>query len=147
MQDVLRLLYLWFRYGDLRAVCNALQRGFESIPIDIWLSVIPQIIARLHIGKMKIRTLIHDLLVKVGRAHPQSLIFPLTVASKSPNVIRKKSAQTLLDQIRRHDAQLVDQGEMVSKELLRVAILWHEMWYEALIEASRLFWAPAKVNC
>ena len=33
---------------------------------------------------------------------------------------------------------------MVSKELLRVAILWHEMWYEALIEASRLFWDKSR---
>ena len=144
LQDVLRLLYLWFRYGDLKSVSQALLGGFETISIDIWLSVIPQIIARLHIGNTKIRALIHGLLVKVGKAHPQSLIFPLTVASKSPNIIRKKSAKSLLDKIRFYNPVLVEQGEMVSKELLRVAILWHEMWYEALIEASRLFWDKSR---
>ena len=30
---------------------------------------------------------------------------------------------------------------MVSKELLRVTILWHKMWHEALSEASRIFWS------
>ena len=28
---------------------------------------------------------------------------------------------------------------MVSEELIRVAILWHEMWHEHLEEASRLY--------
>jgi len=28
---------------------------------------------------------------------------------------------------------------MVSEELIRVAILWHEMWHEYLEEASRLY--------
>ena len=63
---------------------------------------------------------------------------------KSPNIIRKKSAKSLLDKIRFYNPILVEQGEMVSKELLRVAILWHEMWYEALIEASRLFWDKSR---
>ena len=28
---------------------------------------------------------------------------------------------------------------MVSRELIRVAILWHEMWHDGLEEASRLY--------
>lgn len=28
---------------------------------------------------------------------------------------------------------------LVSEELIRVAILWHEMWHEGLEEASRLY--------
>ena len=31
------------------------------------------------------------------------------------------------------------QALVVSQELIRVAILWHEMWHEALEEASRLY--------
>ena len=34
---------------------------------------------------------------------------------------------------------LVDQAALVSSELIRVAILWHEMWHEGLEEASRLY--------
>lgn len=30
---------------------------------------------------------------------------------------------------------------VVSRELIRVAILWHELWHEALEEASRLFFS------
>ena len=41
--------------------------------------------------------------------------------------------------MREHSSILVEQALLVSKELIRVAILWHEMWHEALEEASRLY--------
>jgi FKBP12-rapamycin complex-associated protein len=44
-----------------------------------------------------------------------------------------------LSKIREHSETLVNQSLMVSDELIRVAILWHEQWYEALEEASRLY--------
>lgn len=33
----------------------------------------------------------------------------------------------------------------VSQELIRMAILWHEMWHEALEEASRLYFGESNV--
>lgn len=41
---------------------------------------------------------------------------------------------------------LVHQALMVSDELLRVAILWHELWHEALEEASRLYFGENNVK-
>jgi FKBP12-rapamycin complex-associated protein len=38
-----------------------------------------------------------------------------------------------------HSPVIVMQALLVSKELIRVAILWHEMWHEGLEEASRLY--------
>ena len=35
---------------------------------------------------------------------------------------------------------------MVSQELIRVAILWHEMWHEGLEEASRLYFGERNVD-
>ncbi len=40
--------------------------------IDTWLLVIPQIIARIHTHNTDVRKLIHNLLVKIGRHHPQA---------------------------------------------------------------------------
>ncbi len=34
---------------------------------------------------------------------------------------------------------MIEQAEMVSHELIRVAVLWHELWYEGLEDASRQF--------
>lgn len=41
--------------------------------------------------------------------------------------------------MREHSPVIVEQALVVSQELIRVAILWHEMWHEALEEASRLY--------
>lgn len=34
----------------------------------------------------------------------------------------------------------------MSTELIRVAILWHEMWHEALEEASRLYFGDHNIE-
>jgi hypothetical protein len=57
----------------------ALVDGFNSISIDTWLDVIPQLIARIHTPQPPIRRLIHELLTRVGRAHPQVGYFDLSV--------------------------------------------------------------------
>lgn len=44
-----------------------------------------------------------------------------------------------MDRMREHSPVIVEQALVVSRELIRVAILWHEMWHEGLEEASRLF--------
>ena len=49
----------------------ALQEGFQLVSIDTWLVVIPQIIARIHTNNPTVRQLIHQLLVKIGKYHPQ----------------------------------------------------------------------------
>ena len=64
-------------------------------------------------------------------------MYPLTVAAKSSNPLRRAAANKILSKIREHDAVLVGQALMASDELIRVAILWHEQWHEGLEEASR----------
>ena len=43
LQDILRLLTLWFNHGSAPDVEAALQEGFENVSIDTWLVVIPQV--------------------------------------------------------------------------------------------------------
>jgi FKBP12-rapamycin complex-associated protein len=42
-----------------------------------------------------------------------------------------------MQQMEQFAPRLVQQATLVSDELIRCAILWHEMWHEALEEASR----------
>ena len=146
LQDTLRLLTLWFQYGYQQDVNTAIGEGFESVTIDTWLQVIPQLIARIHIPSPNVRRLIHQLIADVGKEHPQALVYSLTVASKSQSANRKKAALTILDKMRSHSPLLVEQALLVSQELIRVAILWHEMWYEGLEEASRLYFGDQNVD-
>lgn len=139
LQDTLRLLTLWFAYGGHAEVSNALAEGFHSVSIDTWLEVVPQLIARIQQPDPVVRHSIHQLIMDVGKAHPQALVYPLTVAAKSQGTRRQRSALTLMENMKSHSAKLVTQAEIVSQELIRVAVLWHELWHEALEEASRVY--------
>ncbi len=54
--------------------------------------VCPQIIARIHTNNATVRQLIHSLLVKIGKHHPQALMYPLLVATKSQSQGRRAAA-------------------------------------------------------
>lgn len=139
LQDTLRLLTLWLNFGGVEEVATAIQEGLQMVKVDTWLDVIPQLISHIHQPDPVVSHSLLGLLSDLGRAHPQALVYPLTVAIKSESVSRQKAALTIIDKMRAHSSTLVDQADMVSTELIRVSVLWHEMWYEALEDASRAY--------
>lgn len=147
LQDTLRLLTLWFTHGGSSEVNTAVTDGFANVSVDTWLEVIPQLIARINQPNRRVQQSVHNLLADVGRAHPQALVYPLTVAMKSwKNSRRSRSAAQIMDSMRQHSAILVAQAETVSHELIRVAVLWHELWHEGLEEASRLYFGDQNIE-
>ncbi|XP_035824600.1 serine/threonine-protein kinase mTOR isoform X2 [Aplysia californica] len=146
LQDTLRLLTLWFDYGQWPEVYDMMSEGVTSIQIDNWLQVIPQLIARIDTPRSLVQRLVHQLLIDIGKAHPQALIYPLTVASKSNSPLRQAAANKILKSMCERSQNLVAQAMLVSEELIRVAILWHELWHEGLEEASRLYFGDRNVR-
>lgn len=146
LQDTLRLLTLWFDYGQCSTVHDAIVEGIQLIEKNTWLQVIPQLIARIDTPRALVSRLIHNLLIEIGKTHPQALIYPLTVASKSTSTARRAAANKILKPMSEHWPVLVKQAFMASEELIRVAILWHEMWHEGLEEASRLFFGEGDIE-
>lgn len=147
LQDTLRLLTLWLGHGGYSEVNSAVTEGFTRVSVDTWLEVIPQLIARINQPNKRVQQSVHHLLADVGRAHPQALVYPLTVAMKSwQGSRRSRSAAQIMDSMRQHSAKLVEQAELVSHELIRVAVLWHELWHEGLEEASRLYFVVHNIE-
>ncbi|KAJ6532453.1 kinase-like domain-containing protein [Mycena capillaripes] len=138
LPDTLRLLILWFKLGAHDKISHGIASGFSMVKIDTWLPAHyypskltrpTQIIARIpHEHPRNI----NNLLTEVGKSHPQALIYPLTVESKSPS--------------EEQGAPIVEQARIVSCELSRVAILWHELWHEGLKEVSRLYAASNRAG-
>lgn len=146
LQDTLRLLTLWFTHGGDHEVNTVVTEGFTSVNIDTWLAVTPQLIARINQPNIRVRGSVHRLLAEVGKTHPQALVYPLTVAMKSNVTRRSQSASNIMESMRQHSAKLVEQADLVSHELIRVAVLWHELWHEGLEEASRLYFGDSNVE-
>ena len=145
-QDMLNLLTCLFRYGEQASIAELVRECVATVTIDTWLGVLPQLLARIHIKSPPIRTVLNKLLVRLGAKHPQALIYPLSVLLKSPVNERKVAAELLMNSLRSHSSALVEEALMVSSELIRVAILWREIWHEGLEEASRLYYAESNVD-
>ena len=139
LQDALRLLTLWFTFGGIPEATQAMHEGFNLIQIGTWLEVLPQLISRIHQPNQIVSRSLLSLLSDLGKAHPQALVYPLMVAIKSESLSRQKAALSIIEKMRIHSPVLVDQAELVSHELIRMAVLWHEQWYEGLDDASRQF--------
>lgn len=146
MQDMLCILNFWFKYGEHSEVYNALREGLDSVPVDSWLGVLPQLIARIHHEGDLGRGLLHGLLENLGNRHAQALMYPLSVALQSPRMDRKVAAESLLANMRQHSAILIEQSVLVSQELIRIAILWDEEWYSTLEDSSRLYFGDGNVQ-
>lgn len=70
-------------------------------------------IARIHTKEVVIQRMIHSLLVRIGSHHPQALMYPLLVACKSQSSNRRSAATAVMDNLRQHSNQLVQQAQLV----------------------------------
>ena len=145
-QDLLNMLTCLFKYGKVQDIANVINECIGSVAIEAWLGVLPQLLARIHIKDPAIRAVLHPLLIRLGEKHPQALMYPLSVLLNSPATERKASAESLMNSLKKHSSALVEEAQMVSSELIRVAILWLEMWHEGLEEGSRLYFGDNNVS-
>ncbi|KAJ2028280.1 phosphatidylinositol kinase- protein kinase tor1, partial [Coemansia sp. S3946] len=139
LQDTLRLLTAWFNYSQHESVAQAVRDGFSSVSIRTWLQVIPQILARIHIKAEGTSRLIKQLLVEVGKSHPHAILFSLYVAARSDHSKRSQAAKDVLAKLHDLLPEVVRETEVVSRELIRITLLFPEMWQEALDYASKAY--------
>eukprot|EP00760_Papus_ankaliazontas_P006497 PhM_4_TR13063/c0_g1_i1/m.63637/K07203/MTOR, FRAP, TOR; serine/threonine-protein kinase mTOR len=138
MQDVLRILFIWFNHGHNKVLLKEMELGLEKLSLDTWLAVIPQLISRIDIIRTNVRAQIHRLLCRLGAEHPHALIYPLTVCSKSgEDSLRQTAARSVLESVHRAKPVLVEETALISDELIRVAMSWWDRWFEAIENVGR----------
>lgn len=74
LEDTLRLLALWFDKGDVNEVHAVLKDCLKQLPVETWLEVIPQLIARLD-SKDKMVGLVKTVMLDIAKTHPQVFCF------------------------------------------------------------------------
>lgn len=139
LQDLLRLIDLWFNMGDKEEIDKLIHKAFEMIDLDSWLLVIPQLLARVNIIDERIKNSLSFLLRKIGNTHPRALLYPLIVMNKSRSRKRRLASQVILDEMKKKYSTLIDEGSLIIDELNRCALLLHEEWGEAIEESAKLY--------
>ena len=140
LQDILRLIDIWFQNDNNDEIfLNSLNDSFKRIPIDSWLQVIPQLLARVNIKNNLIKKNLIQLLKTIGFSHPWSVIYPLIVMNKSENKIREEISSEILTEMRKKYNTLINECTIIIDELNRSALLLHEKCQEAIEEAAKAY--------
>lgn len=70
LENTLRLLQLWFQYGEYDEVYKLLRENIKGLPVETWLEVIPQLMARLDSSE-RMSSLIKQVIFEVAKSKPQ----------------------------------------------------------------------------
>ena len=142
-QDLLRLLDIFFNSGlknnDLLLLIS---NTLDVIEIEAYLNVIPQLICRFDIKQRKVLEILINILIKIGSAHPQAVIYSFIVMKLSSSKKRKSAAAQILYSICKNNPSiedLVKECEMFINEINKCAMLLHEEWFETLENTSKMY--------
>jgi len=142
-QDLLRLIDIFFSVGDQSEnLLNLISESFNVIDTDAFLNVIPQLLCRFDLKNTKILDVLFNILIKIGLAHPHSIISSLIVMKYSNSKKRKFAANKILSEISHKNynfKKLIDECEIFVTELNKCAMLLHEEWLEVVEEAAKVF--------
>lgn len=122
------MVTLWFRYGEASSVLSEVQHQLRTTPISSWLVAIPQLIARLGTKHAELQGALMELLKRIASQYPHAVIWPLLTASQTRKAEHQGAARVITDYIctMSDGTRLVDQAEMVGRELIRTSISWLE---------------------
>lgn len=138
LQDLLRIIELSFMLEYREEIAKLIEEAIQTIEVETWILVIPQLLARIHNLDSKLNNLLSLLFKKIGYSHPRALIYPLTVMTSSKNKKRRKVAYQFLYHISNKNKTLTNECNLIINELNRCALLLHEEWNEAIEESANL---------
>lgn len=70
LQNTLRLMKIWFRHGNYQPIDDIVREGIDKINLKVWITVIPQLIARIDIKENMIKQLLLDLMERLSQKYP-----------------------------------------------------------------------------
>ena len=143
-QDLLRLIDIFFSSASTNnELLQLIYECFNEIDVDAFLNVIPQLLCRFNINQNNVLSVLVLLLIKIGKAHPRSIILHLIVMKYSNSRRRMSAAIQILKEISKNNdinKKLIEESEMFVKELNNCAILLHEQWSEAIEETTKMYY-------
>lgn len=129
IKAILRLVTVWFRYGESESVLIEAELQLVSTPVSSWLTAVPQLIARLGTQHRELQGVLIGLLKNIASAFPHAIIWPLMTASQS-KAEHQDAARIIMEHIAtmKDGGSLVKQAETIGRELIRVSTSWLEKW-------------------
>lgn len=134
IKALLRLVTIWFRYGESESVLVEVEAQLVNTPTKAWLMAIPQLIARLGTKHKELQGLLIDLLKNIASKFPHAIVWPLFTATQTNKIEHQEAAREIMNYIctMSDGTRLVNQAQMVGRELIRTSLLSAER-YDVLL--------------
>ena len=96
-QDLLRLLDIFFNSGIKNdGLLLSISNTLNIIEVEAYLNVLPQLLCRFDIKDKKVLEILINILIKIGSAHPQAVIYSFIAMKLSSSKKRKSAAGQIL---------------------------------------------------
>ncbi|KAK6159421.1 hypothetical protein DH2020_006735 [Rehmannia glutinosa] len=131
LRAMLYVLHILVNYGvELKDI---LEPALAKVPLLPWQEITPQLFARLssHPDKV-VRMQLEMLLVMLAKLSPWSLIYPTLVDANSLEKEPSEELQKIHGYLNRLYPRLVQDAQLMIKELENVTVLWEELWLGTL---------------
>lgn len=130
IKALLRLVTIWFRYGESESVLVEVEQQLAETSISSWLMALPQLIARLGTLHRPLQTVLINLLENIASQYPHAIIWPLLTATQTRKPEHEDAARVIMRFIctMPDGTKLVQQAQLVGRELIRASMSSLEKW-------------------
>ena len=144
-QDLLRLSDIFFSSGMKNdSLLLNISNTLNVVEVEAYLNILPQLLCRFDIKDKKVLEILISILIKIGSAHPQAVIYSFIVMKLSSSKKRKSAAGQILYSICKNNSSIKDlvrECEMFINEINKCAMLLHEEWFETLENTSKMYYS------
>ncbi|KAF9210203.1 Serine/threonine-protein kinase smg1 [Haplosporangium sp. Z 27] len=129
----LRLLRLLAKHGG--QLYETFHDNLVDINVSPWISIIPQLFARLDHPEKPVQSLITDLLCKIAAQYPQLIVFHCVVGANSAHntTCQRRLLGIISDFLNKSHPALLSQVQHLIRGLERITVLWEEVWHKKIM--------------
>lgn len=131
MRATLYVLNILLNYGvELK---DTLEPALSTVPLLPWQEITPQLFARLSSHpEQVVRKQLETLLVMLAKLSPWSIVYPALVDTNTQEKEIPEELQQILACLYKLYPRLVQDAQLIIKELENVTVLWEELWLSTL---------------
>ncbi|KAA8536147.1 hypothetical protein F0562_028625 [Nyssa sinensis] len=131
LRATLYVLHILLNYGvELK---ETLEPAISTVPLLPWQEVTPQLFAQLSSHpEQVVRKLLEGLLVRLAKLSPWSIVYPTLVDANAYEKEPSEELQHILACLSQLYPRLIQDVQLMIKELENVTVLWEELWLSTL---------------
>jgi FKBP12-rapamycin complex-associated protein len=110
-------------------------RKFRELPAAVWISVLPQILAKINVQESRVRNFVHAILCAVGTEFPHVVFYHLALSLRSMDRDVRANSEAIWQRLEARFPSLPSALLGFVGELIRIARSPWEIWQAAIDEA------------